>query len=100
MRRIDANSTMNAATLLSMWSRPPAPATFCRPIGTNWRQIAVGYPPGMEVTIRRARTADVRGIRRLVDRYATGRRLLSKATVALFEDVPEFWVAVDGDGAV
>jgi amino-acid N-acetyltransferase len=54
----------------------------------------------MEVTIRRARTADVRGIRRLVDRYATGRRLLSKATVALFEDVPEFWVAVDGDEVV
>jgi amino-acid N-acetyltransferase len=47
----------------------------------------------VEVTVRRARTADVRGIRRLIDLYAPDRRLLSKATVALFEDVPEFWVA-------
>ena len=51
----------------------------------------------MEVTVRRARTGDVRGIRRLIDLYATERRLLSKATVALYEDVQEFWVAVDGD---
>jgi amino-acid N-acetyltransferase len=55
----------------------------------------------MDVAIRRARTADVRGIRRLVDRYAAERLLLSKATVALYEDVPEFWVAErTGDGAV
>jgi amino-acid N-acetyltransferase len=59
----------------------------------------------MEVTIRRARTGDVRTIRRLIDVYAVDRRLLSKATVALFEDVQEFWVAeasevVVGCGAV
>ncbi len=47
----------------------------------------------MEVTIRRARTADVRGIRRLIDFYAGPRRMLSKATVALYEDVQEFRVA-------
>lgn len=47
----------------------------------------------MEVTVRRARTADVRGIRRLVDTYTMDRRLLSKATVTLYEDVVEFWVA-------
>jgi amino-acid N-acetyltransferase len=47
----------------------------------------------MEVTIRRARCADVRTIRRLIDTYTAGRRLLSKATVALYEDVQEFWVA-------
>ena len=52
-----------------------------------------------EVVIRRARTADVRGIRRLVDQYAARRLLLSKATVALYEDVQEFWVA-DLAGAV
>jgi len=51
------------------------------------------YAAGMDVVIRRARTQDVRGIRRLIDTYAAGRRLLSKATVALFEDVQEFWVA-------
>ena len=55
----------------------------------------------MEVTIRRARTADVRGIRRLVDLYSMDRRLLSKATVALYEDVVEFWVAErHADGAL
>jgi len=55
----------------------------------------------MDVTIRRARVADVRGIRRLIDVYAGDRRLLSKATVALFEDIQEFWVAERaGDGAV
>ncbi|MFI0352358.1 amino-acid N-acetyltransferase [Actinomadura sp. 9N407] len=48
----------------------------------------------MEVVIRRARTADVQQISRLVGLYAgSGRRLLRKATVKLFEDVQEFWVA-------
>ena len=48
----------------------------------------------MDVTVRRARTADVPGIRRLIDTYSGERRLLSKATVTLYEDVQEFWVAV------
>ncbi|SCL35824.1 N-acetylglutamate synthase [Micromonospora pallida] len=49
--------------------------------------------------VRRARTSDVRGIRGLVDMYTDDRRLLSKATVTLYEDVQEFRVAervVDG----
>ncbi len=53
----------------------------------------------MEVVVRRARTADVRRIRALIDTYSGERRLLSKATVTLYEDVQEFWVAerlVDG----
>jgi amino-acid N-acetyltransferase len=55
----------------------------------------------MEVSIRRARTGDVRDIRRLIDLYTQDRRLLSKATVALYEDVPEFWVAeLTGGGVV
>ncbi|NDU76319.1 amino-acid N-acetyltransferase [Actinomadura sp. DSM 109109] len=50
----------------------------------------------VEVVIRRARTADVQEIRRLVDLYAgPGRRLLKKTTVKLYEDVQEFWVAED-----
>jgi amino-acid N-acetyltransferase len=53
-----------------------------------------------DVLIRRARTADVRGIRRLIDTYSPERRLLSKATVALYEDVPEFRVAAREDGTV
>ncbi|WP_141580238.1 amino-acid N-acetyltransferase [Actinomadura sp. WMMA1423] len=50
----------------------------------------------VEVVIRRARTADVPDISRLVDLYAgSGRRLLKKTTVKLYEDVQEFWVAED-----
>jgi amino-acid N-acetyltransferase len=49
--------------------------------------------------LRRARTGDVREIRRLVDLYSDDRILLSKATVTLYEDVQEFWVA-ELDGTV
>jgi amino-acid N-acetyltransferase len=45
------------------------------------------------VIVRRARTPDVAAIRGLVDTYAPDRRLLSKATVVLYEDVQEFRVA-------
>lgn len=47
----------------------------------------------MSVRVRRARTGDVRAIRALIDQYADDRILLSKATVTLYEDVQEFWVA-------
>ena len=53
----------------------------------------------MEVTIRRARTSDVRAVRRLVDGYARERILLNKPTVTLFESVQEFWVAERDDNA-
>jgi amino-acid N-acetyltransferase len=49
------------------------------------------------VDIREARTSDVRAVRQLVDTYSSDRILLSKATVTLFEDIQEFYVAeVDG----
>jgi amino-acid N-acetyltransferase len=54
----------------------------------------------VNVTIRRAMTGDVRGIRRLIDTYSVERRLLSKATVALYESIQEFWVAVTDDGTL
>ena len=47
----------------------------------------------VEVQVRRTRTSDVKAIRRLVDTYTGDRRLLSKATVTLYEHVQEFWVA-------
>jgi amino-acid N-acetyltransferase len=50
-------------------------------------------------TIRPARTSDVRSIRELVDVYSPDGRLLSKATVTLFEDIQEFLVA-ERDGVV
>jgi amino-acid N-acetyltransferase len=42
--------------------------------------------------VRRARTSDVPGIKRLVDTYA-GKILLEKNLVTLYEAVQEFWVA-------
>lgn len=53
----------------------------------------------MQVTIRRARTSDIRTIRSLIDGYARERRLLDKPTVTLFESVQEFWVAERDDNA-
>jgi amino-acid N-acetyltransferase len=54
--------------------------------------------PAERLRIRPARTADIRAIRRLVDTYAPDRRLLSKATVTLYEAVPEFVVGeLDGE---
>lgn len=54
-----------------------------------------------DVTVRRARTGDVPAIRGLIDHYAAERILLDKATVTLFEDIQEFWVAeIDADGSL
>jgi amino-acid N-acetyltransferase len=53
-----------------------------------------------DLVVRPARTSDVRSIRRLVDLYVDDRRLLSKATVTLYEDVPDFTVATVGGTVV
>jgi amino-acid N-acetyltransferase len=52
-------------------------------------------PDSPELSIRRARIADVRKIKTLVDSDA-GRVLLEKELVTLYEDVQEFWVAESG----
>jgi amino-acid N-acetyltransferase len=54
----------------------------------------------MGYVIRRARTSDVRAIRALIDANVTSGRLLDKATVTLYEDIQEFWVACDPNGVV
>lgn len=54
----------------------------------------------MDYAVRRARTADVREIRALVDANARSGRLLDKPTVALFEAVQEFRVAAGPDGDI
>lgn len=54
----------------------------------------------MAVQIREAVTADVRGIRALVDTWSLRRRVLAKETVTLYENVQEFFVAVDGTKVV
>lgn len=52
-----------------------------------------------DVVVRRARTADVVAIRRLVEPYARQRILLAKEPVTLYEDIQEFWVA-ERDGEI
>ena len=59
-----------------------------------------GYGNPVTALVRRARTADVPAIRALVDTYAQDSRLLDKATVTLYEDVQEFWVAEEQDHVV
>jgi len=55
----------------------------------------------MEYSVRRAQTRDVRAIRRLIDANVASGRLLDKATVTLYEDIQEFWVAcLAGGGEV
>lgn len=59
--------------------------------------MAISSPT--QVTVRRARTRDVAHIRRLMDAFSGERRVLSKSTVNLYEDIQEFWVAETGEGA-
>src|SRR6201986_1553702 len=55
----------------------------------------------MGYTIRKARTADAPEIRALIDANVSSGRLLGKATVTLYEDVQEFWVAErESDGLI
>ncbi|MEV6397303.1 amino-acid N-acetyltransferase [Streptomyces sp. NPDC051907] len=51
------------------------------------------YDAANAITVRRARTGDVRAVRRLVDPYVGEGILLDKATVTLYEAIQEFWVA-------
>lgn len=56
---------------------------------------------GEQIVVRPARTTDVPHIRRLIDIYQEGRRLLAKPLVTLYEDIQEFIVASVGeDGPV
>ena len=58
-------------------------------------QVAAAAP----VSVDRARAVDVRPIKALVDCYA-GPVLLEKTLANLYEDVPEFWVARQGEQVV
>lgn len=111
--RLCSYDVTHAKTRQPQGARSPAPPGPCRlgrpPPGAlraarrdpddPVARAAVGTVGRVETLIRRATTADVPAIRRLVDTYAPERRLLSKATVVLYEDVQEFWVA-DSEGQV
>jgi amino-acid N-acetyltransferase len=51
-----------------------------------------------EFTVRPARTADVRGIHRMLEPYVQRRILLGKDIVVLYEAVQQFFVAEDAAG--
>ena len=77
-------------------SRTGDPLTAC-----VTRPDTVPCVAAVDVQIRRARTADVPGIKAIVDLYAgSGRKLLAKELVTLYEDVQDFVVAVRGDEVV
>jgi amino-acid N-acetyltransferase len=68
------------------------PALHCWPLTRYVRQVSV--------LVRRARTSDVPAIKAIVDVYAgSGRKLLAKELVTLYEDVQDFLVA-EADGEV
>ena len=50
--------------------------------------------------IRSAKTADIKSIRKIIDLYTLERRLLTKETVTLYEDVQEFFVAEENGEVV
>ena len=53
-----------------------------------------------QITVRRARTADVHDIRRLVAPLARERVLIAKEAVAYYEGMQEFRIAEDNEGNV
>ncbi|MDR0946011.1 MAG: amino-acid N-acetyltransferase [Bifidobacteriaceae bacterium] len=57
---------------------------------------SASVPAATGVIVRRARPADVPQIRRLTTPYEQQGRLVAKASVAYFESIPDFVVAVDG----
>ena len=50
--------------------------------------------------IRPAKTADIKSIRKIIDLYTLERRLLTKETVTLYEDVQEIFVAEENGEVV
>jgi amino-acid N-acetyltransferase len=54
----------------------------------------------MSITVRPARTSDVKQIRAIIDTFAAPGKMLEKETVTLFESVQEFVVAVQGDEVI
>lgn len=71
----------------------PGPA----PSPDTWITITVGR---MEITVRPARTQDVKVIRSMVQPLATDRVLLDKDKVAYFEAIQEFLMAENADGEI
>jgi amino-acid N-acetyltransferase len=65
----------------------------------GWKRIVYSRPvTGPQIVVRRARTADVPAMRRLVELFASERILLAKAPVQYYEDVQEFFIAeLDGE---
>jgi amino-acid N-acetyltransferase len=64
------------------------------PHGRHGTSRRTGYRvPAMGYTVRQARTSDVPGILGLIEANVASGRLLGKATVTLYEDIQEFWVA-------
>ncbi len=80
---------------MSRLREAPAPPDRDSPPGhTGGNVRAARYRADVPVVVRRARTADIPAIKAIVDVYAgSGRKLLAKDLVTLYEDVQDFRVA-------
>src|SRR6202043_3656007 len=86
--------------LSSRVTRWPGPVPPVQRLSWPAAAAAIVYL-AMAYTIRPARTPDVPMIRKLIDSNVESGRLLSKATVTLYEDIQEFCVAeLDGDSSL
>jgi amino-acid N-acetyltransferase len=92
-------SRRGAPSPLRGWWSPHCIVTDGSETDTLHHVNAAGGPPAIRPAIRRARTSDVSAIKRLVDTYS-GRILLEKNLVTLYEAVQEFWVAENEDEVV
>jgi amino-acid N-acetyltransferase len=107
--RSSGTAAAGSANAQAVDAMPPC-VSRVRPILRSTREWPVSRPvskrtvcsPAVdELTVRRARTADVPAIRELIDFYSPERILLDKPTVTLYEDIQEFWVAErDNDASV
>src|ERR1700754_3105517 len=86
-------ATRARGTTGSIWGWPDTATEY--PVGSP--RYPSRYPPPVSgaserLVIRRARTSDVPGLKALVDIYS-GKILLEKNLVTLYEAVQEFWIA-------
>ena len=79
-------------------ARPLKRHRRCRARSSSSRGSAL-YAGGMsEITVRPARTRDVRGIQEMLEPFVQRRILLGKDLVVLYEATQQFLVAEDGEG--
>src|SRR5262249_6547639 len=89
-----------ARPVLRAWPSPPERRRFQKGDGSDQDAGRATKVRAMDYTVRRARTGDVRAIRRLIHANVASGRLLAKPTVTLYEDIQEFLVVNQAGGMI